>query len=163
MVTRSVSEGECAESPLIAIPRSRQFEPNRYFAAIRADEVKDSWDGFYWSESADGHTWSCPASFDERGRMPQFYKLKNVWAMGYRQYDAEKGVQHAAIRFSRDGRRWSQPWIIRTGVNAEPQLVELGDRILAFNTLYPASDMVTRDVIVLPRDDGWLDPAVQGE
>lgn len=136
-----------------------QFEPNRYFAAIRADEVKDCWDGFYWSESADGLNWSLPASFGERGRMPRFYRLKNLWALAYRQYDADKGVQHAAIRFSRDGRRWSQPWIMETGVNAEPQLVDLEDRILAFNTLYPASNMVTRDVIVLPQADDWLNPA----
>lgn len=124
-----------------------QFGPQQYFAAIRADDTTGSWDGFYWSESSDGLNWSAPASFDERGRMPLIYKLKNGWALAYRQYDAEKGTQHSAIRFSRDGRTWSKPLSVETGVNAMPQLVELSGRIVVFNTLYPVSEMVTRHVI----------------
>ena len=135
-----------------------QFAPGRYFAAIRADDVKGCWDGFYWSKSTDGLQWSVPASFGERGRMPLISKVGGVWALAYRQYDADKGTQHSAVRFSRDGGQWTKPWIIESGVNAGPQLLDLGERIIAFNTLYPASNTVTRNVVAMPDRTDWIKP-----
>jgi hypothetical protein len=124
-----------------------QLGPRHYFAAIRADDTVGSWDGFYWSESTNGLQWSVPESFGERGRMPLIYQLKDGWALAYRQYDADKGVQHSAIRFSSDGRQWANPQLIETGVGAMPQLVELTGRIIVFNKGYPDGDTVTRHVI----------------
>ncbi len=68
------------------------------------------------------------------------------------QYDADKGVQNSAIGFSRDGRQWSNPRIIETGVGAMPQLVEQGEKIIVFNTGYPDGVAVTRHVIDI---DTW--------
>jgi len=82
--------------------------------------------------------------------MPQFYRLGQVWALAYRQYDFPNRTQHSAIRFSRDGEEWTDPWILESGVNAGAHLLQLGDQVIAMNQLYPATDTITRNVVTLP-------------
>jgi hypothetical protein len=115
-----------------------------YVAAIRSDDGKGSWDGFYLSWSKDGLQWSVPVSLGERGRMPLFYRVGRFWALTYRLYDHALGVQHSAIRFSRDGMEWSPPIIIEQGVDTAPFLIQVKGRILAFNTRYPERTQITR-------------------
>ena len=83
--------------------------------------------------------------------MPLFYRIGDLWALAYRQYDHEKGTQHSAVRFSRDGDQWTEPWIIESGVNAGPHLLQVGGSIIALNHLYPATNILTRHVVTLPR------------
>ncbi len=124
-----------------------QLGPGNYVAAIRADEGKSSSDGFYLSRSQDGVSWSVPESLDERGRMPLFYRIGDCWVLAYRQYDFQKKIQHSVMRVSTDGRDWSKPRIIESGVNAGPQLVRVADKLIAFNTLYPDRSVITRHVV----------------
>jgi len=125
-----------------------ELGPNSYVAAIRADEgMEGSWDGFYLSWSNDGLEWSAPVPLGDRGRMPLFYRVGNLWALCYRLYDAALGIQHSAIRFSRDGKDWSPPMLIEHGVNAAPFIVQVDRRIIAFNTRYPERTRITRDDI----------------
>ena len=55
-----------------------------------------------------------------------------------------------AIRFSRDGLHWTDPVILQSGVNAGPQLVRAGGKLLAFNNLYPERSTGTRTVVKIP-------------
>jgi len=122
-----------------------ELGPNSYVAAIRSDEgIEGSWDGFYLSWSNDGLDWSAPVPLGDRGRMPLLYRVGSLWALCYRLYDATLGIQHSAIRFSRDGKEWSPPMIIEHGVNAAPFIVAVNDRIIAFNTRYPQRTRITR-------------------
>jgi len=132
-----------------------ELSPNNYVAAIRADDtVAGSWDGFYLSWSNDGLNWSVPVSTSgaappslcERGRMPRLYRVGNLWALCYRLWDPALGIQHSAIRFSRDGREWSPPMITpySASVNAAPFIVQVNGRILAFNDRYPERTRLTR-------------------
>jgi len=130
-----------------------ELSPSNYVAAIRADEGREgSWDGFYLSWSSDGLDWSVPVSTTgtsppslcERGRMPLFYRVGSLWALSYRLYDAALGIQHSAIRFSRNGKEWSAPIIIQHGVNSAPFIVQVHGRIIAFNTRYPQRTRITR-------------------
>ncbi len=122
-----------------------ELGPDNYVAAIRSDEgIEGSWDGFYLSWSNDGLDWSAPVSLGERGRMPLFYQVGDAWALCYRLYDAALGIQHNAIRFSRDGKEWSPPMIIQHGVNAAPFIVQVNGKILAFNDRYPERTRLTR-------------------
>ncbi len=131
-----------------------QLGPGNYLAAIRADEGKSSSDGFYFSRSQDGLSWSVPQSLDERGRMPLFYRIGDRWVLAYRQYDFSKKTQHSVVRISTDGREWSKPQTIESGVNAGPQFVRVAGRLIAFNTLYPDRSVVTRHVLRM--NDGIL-------
>jgi hypothetical protein len=79
--------------------------------------------------------------------MPLFYRVGKLWALCYRLYDAALGIQHGAIRFSRDGQAWSPPMIIEQGVNAGPFLVQVQGRTIAFNTRYPERTRITRNDI----------------
>ncbi len=132
-----------------------ELSPNNYVAAIRADDtVAGSWDGFYLSWSNDGLHWSAPVSTTgtsppslcERGRMPRLYRVGNVWALCYRLWDPALGIQHSAIRFSRDGREWSPPMITQysASVNAAPFIVQVNGKIIAFNDRYPQRTRLTR-------------------
>jgi len=126
-----------------------ELEPNSYVAAIRTDEGhevahKGFWDGFYLSWSKDGLNWSVPVSLGDRGRQPSFYRIGNLWALGYRLYDHALGMQHGAIRFSRDGKEWSPPMIVNQGVQNEPFIVQVNGRIIAFNYGYPDYTRLTR-------------------
>jgi hypothetical protein len=142
-----------------------QLGPDNFLAAIRADESpanKDAFDGFYLSRSKDGLQWSTPVSLGERGRMPLFYRIGDLWALAYRLYDRPKGTQHSAVRFSRSGREWSSPLIIESGVNAGPQLVQVGGKLIAFNNLYPDRSTGTRNVVTLPEWVGKSEPGGSG-
>jgi hypothetical protein len=121
-----------------------ELGPNSYVAAIRSDEGKGSWDGFYLSWSKDGLDWSVPVSLGERGRMPLFDRVGKLWALTYRLYDHALGIQHSAIRFSPQGEEWSPPIIIEQGVDTAPFLVQIKGRILAFNSRYPERTRITR-------------------
>ncbi len=127
-----------------------QLGPDRFLAAIRADEGKGTVDGFYLSRSRDGVQWTAPESLGERGRMPLFYRIAGTWALAYRQYDAPKGTQHSVVRFSRDGQSWSSPMTIESGVDAGPQLVRVRGKVLAFNTRYPARSNLRRHGVAIP-------------
>ncbi len=119
--------------------------PNNFVAAIRADEGHDgSWDGFYLSWSTDGLDWSVPVALGDRGRQPSFYRVGKLWALSYRLYDHALGIQHGAIRFSRDGKEWSPPMIIEQGVQNEPFIVQVRGRIIAFNYGYPDYTRLSR-------------------
>jgi len=167
LVTWSADGGKTWGAPLI-LPRPAdgnkgstestvvQIEPGTYLAAIRGDENEPgtgAFDGFYLSHSKDGLHWSVPESLEERGRMPLFYRIGSVWALAYRQYDNAAKTQHSAVRFSVDGRQWSKPWILESGVNAGPRLLQVGDHVVAMNQLYPAMDTITRHVVALPEKD----------
>jgi len=132
-----------------------ELSPNNYVAAIRSDEGQEgSWDGLYLSWSNDGLDWSAPVptsgaappSLCERGRMPLLYRVGSLWAVCYRLWDPGLGIQHNAIRFSRDGKEWSPPMITQYGVsvNAAPFIVQVNGRILAFNDRYPERTRLTR-------------------
>jgi len=127
-----------------------QLGPERFLAAIRADEGKGAADGFYLSRSRDGVQWTPPESLGERGRMPLFYKIAGTWALAYRQYDAPKGTQHSVVRFSRDGQTWSSPMTIESGVDAGPHLVRVKGKVIAFNARYPARSNLTRHCVAIP-------------
>ena len=130
-----------------------ELGPGDYLAAIRADEwptTPEAFDGFYFSRSTDGLTWSVPETLCERGRMPLFYRLGDLWALTYRLYDAPRKLQHSAIRFSRDGREWTDPAVIESGVNAGPQLVRVAGKLLAFNNQFPDRNTGTRIVVKIP-------------
>lgn len=155
-IIRSKDQGKTWEKPVaIHMPTDGnkgttesdiiEVSPNNYVAAIRADEgIDGAWDGFYFSWSESGDKWSVPTSLCERGRMPIFYKLGNLWALSYRLYDFAFNVQHSAIRFSLDGKEWSPPMIIEDGVNAASFLVQVNGKIIAFNTLYSERTKITR-------------------
>jgi len=122
-----------------------ELNPNSYVAAIRSDEGQEgSWDGLYLSWSSDGLDWSAPVPLGDRGRQPSFYWVGNLWALGYRLYDHALGIQHGAIRFSRDGKQWSPPMIVNQGVQNEPFIVQVNGRIIAFNYGYPDHTRLTR-------------------
>ena len=130
-----------------------ELGPNNYLAAIRTDEWPandDAFDGFYLSRSTDGLKWSTPESLCERGRMPLFYRIGGLWALAYRLYDPARATQHSAVRFSRDGDQWTDPIVIESNVNANPQLVQVKGKIIAFNNLYPNRAMGTRNVLAFP-------------
>jgi len=130
-----------------------ELGPNDYLAAIRADEWSandDAFDGFYLSRSTDGLEWSTPQSLHERGRMPLFYRIGDLWALSYRLYDPARATQHSAVRFSRDGKHWTDSIVIESGVNANPQFVQVKGKIIAFNNLYPNRAMGTRNVLAIP-------------
>ncbi len=127
-----------------------ELGPNSLVASIRGDDdpnVPGSWDGHYLSWSTDGLDWSVPVSLGDRGRQPSFYRVGNLWALGYRLYDHALGIQHGAIRFSRDGKEWSPPMIINQGVQNEPFIVQVNGRIIAFNYGYPDATLLTRNDI----------------
>ena len=86
----------------------------------------------------------------ERGRMPLFHRVGDLWALAYRLYDASRRTQHSVVRFSRDGILWTDPARIETGVNAMPQLVQVDGKLLAFNNLYPERHVVTRNEVSVP-------------
>jgi hypothetical protein len=119
-----------------------QLGPSDYVMAIRADEGKQSWDGFYLSWSKDGLQWSTPVSLGERGRMPLFYRVGDLWALCYRRYSPP--AQYSAVRFSRDGHEWSEPMLIERGVDAAPFLAQVNGKVLAFNRRYPERTQLTR-------------------
>jgi hypothetical protein len=114
--------------------------------------VDQGWDGFYLSWSMDGILWSVPVSTSgaappslcERGRQPKFYRVGRLWALSYRLYDHALGVQHGAIRFSRDGKEWSPPMIVNQGVQNEPFIVQVKGKVIAFNYGYPDYTRLTR-------------------
>jgi hypothetical protein len=130
-----------------------QLSPNDFLAAIRSDEWPNSphaFDGFYLSHSQDGLDWSTPVSLGERGRMPLFYRIGDIWALVYRLYHGGQRVQYSAVRFSSDGKKWSLPLILEKGVNAQPQLVRIQGELIAFNNRYPDRSVATRVVFEIP-------------
>ena len=134
-----------------------QLGPGDYLAAIRGDEwptTPDAFDGFYLSRSTDGENWTTPSSLGERGRMPLFYQIGDRWALSYRLYDRVRSTQRGAVRFSRDGKRWTTPIIIESGVDAGPQLVRIADTLIAFNQLFPNRHIGTRSIVTIPP---WVD------
>lgn len=130
-----------------------QLEAGKYVAAIRADEAPgndNAFDGFYLSYSDDGTNWSKPQSLRERGRMPLFYRIGNLWALTYRIYDVAAGLPRSAVRFSRNGTKWSDPVILESGVDAGAQLVQVKGKTVAFNTRYPDRQTQTRILLKVP-------------
>ena len=60
--------------------------PRNLVAAIRSDDVENGgFDGFYFSRSHDGLTWSVPKPVGDMGRQPHFFRLGNCLALTYRQ------------------------------------------------------------------------------
>lgn len=134
-----------------------EMSPGSYLAAIRADEAPDpestppAFDGFYFSRSTDGVHWSPLESLGERGRMPRFYRFGNFCVLAYRLYNGSRRVQHSAIRFSRDGKSWTDPVVIEDGVALHPELVVVRGKIIAFNYLLPyGSNIGTLNVVRIP-------------
>lgn len=122
-----------------------EIRPGSYVAAIRADEgIEGADDGFYLTWSEDAINWSSPVSMGDKGRMPHFYKLDNLLALSYRIYDPALGMQHGAIRFSRDGIKWSTPIVIEHAVNNSPFIVQTNGKIIALSTLYPDRNRIVR-------------------
>ena len=119
---------------------------NQYFAAIRTDDPSDCWDGFYWSRSADGLNWSVPESFGDVGRDPLFYRIGDYWVLTYRQYVQTEAKQYSALRLSRDGVEWSEPYRIGEGVDSGACLVQVGHQLIAMNHQYPRRNKITRRV-----------------
>ncbi len=134
-----------------------EIAPGEYLAAIRTDEAPDpsttprAFDGFYFSRSTDGMQWSPPESLGERGRMPRFYRFGELSALAYRLYDGSQRIQYSALRFSRDGKSWTDPVIIEEGVAVHPELARVNGKLLAFNYQLPyGSNTGTRNVVQIP-------------
>ncbi|MBN2292883.1 MAG: exo-alpha-sialidase [Pirellulales bacterium] len=130
-----------------------QTDPDRYFAAIRADEMVGAWDGFYWSESSDGLKWTAPKPFGDIGRMPLFYRIGDKWVLTYRQYVPAEGAQYGVLRLSSDGNKWSKPHRLGKGVDAGPFLTRVGNKLIALNRLYPNRNKITRREVDLNKLD----------
>jgi len=164
-VVWSTDQGQTWSEPIAAFPAPAdgnqcmtetdvcELGPDSFVASIRGDEGphKDphSWDGHYLSWSRDGVDWSVPVSLGERGRQQRFYRVGNLWALCYRLYDHALGIQHGAIRFSRDGKQWSPPMIVNQGVQDGPTIVQVNGRIIAFNHGYPDATLLTRNDITV--------------
>ncbi len=124
-----------------------QLAPNSYLAAIRADDVKRGFDGFYLSRSEDGWNWSVPAPLGDIGRMPLFYRIGDHWVLAYRQYAPSEGTAYGVLRLSRDGLRWSKPHRIEKGVNNAPFLVQVKGKLIALNHQFPTRQVLMRQVV----------------
>ena len=111
--------------------------------------MRSAWDGFYLSHSQDGVNWSTPepTAPGERGRMPLFYHIDNdYWLLSYRQYDASTGTQYAAVRLSRDGQTWSEPYRFTSGVGTNGFFVESANQWYLFATSYPGGQIMRQPV-----------------
>jgi hypothetical protein len=131
----------CAETAVL------QLDKNRYLAAIRSDDIKNGFDGFYLSRSEDGRSWSVPAPLEDIGRMPLFYRIGDYWALAYRQFVPADKAQYSVVRLSRDGGKWSKPLRIEKGVDRGPFLVQVKGKVIAMNDRYPGREHLTRHVI----------------
>ena len=134
-----------------------QLGANVLLAAIRSDDVKNGGvDGFYFSRSQDGVSWSAPEPVGDMGRQPHFFRLADCWALTYRQWIPERRTNFSAVRFSRDGGQWSRPYRIQEGVQDGACLIEVEGQVIAFNQLYPQAAIRTRRVIRIPDESDWF-------
>ena len=62
----------------------------------------------------------------------------------------------SCVRFSRDGQRWSKPFIIEEGVQDGAHLVNVKGQLIVFNQRYPQHDVRTRYVIRIPEERDWF-------
>ena len=141
-----------------------QLDDDSFLAAIRSDDVENGgFDGFYFSQSDDGLTWSVPRPVGDRGRQPHFFRLQNCLALTYRQWLPEASTNFSAVRFSTKGSQWSRPYRIQEGVQDGACLVQINGTLIAFNQLYPESTTRTRYVVQVPDAKDWFAaPAPKG-
>ena len=129
-----------------------------YLAAIRSDDVENGgFDGFYFSRSHDGLTWSKPEPIGDIGRQPHFFRLDDCWALTYRQWVPQASTNFSAMRFSRNGRDWSRPYRVQQSVQDGASLVRAKGQLIAFNQLYPQHTVRTRHGISIPAEKDWFD------
>lgn len=144
-----------------------EYEPGKFLAAIRSDDayrIDDNkvagFDGFYFSRSDDGQTWSTPQPLGDMGRQPHFHRIGDTFVLSYRQYAPWDGTGYATLRFSRDGLTWSRPFRVRRDVQDGPNLVQSHGQVIAFNQLYPVADFPVRQVIEIPDESRWFLSAI---